>query len=709
MTNGYSQSKSDSLDIVLSNYKSTQDKVNYLNETARKFSYTDSSFAFLCLRKAISISAQGKLYNNLGDSYRYIGNIYNHYGFGNSTRDSYTNSYEYYTLSNDSIGLAKISNNLGVYYYQWPNDYRKSLLFLEKSLELKKLLKVEQKTISYTYFNLGNVHLLLNNYIKSLKFFFKSLEIIEKEKDYNRIADIQNHIAQVYLDLGEYTKAQKYLNLSKGLKSKVTDIVEIGNNHLLYSNLYISLNKLDSAIVELRKAENIFNEKNSLLGIGKVYNNYIDIYTKQDKFERVFVYANLAKDVFLKSGSTYDLAKTYFNLGIVHYKRTDFKKSREFLNKSQQISLKYGFLEIIVKNYEYLAKLDYNEKRYQSAYSNFINYSDIKDSIFNVKKTQIASEIEDKYAINKKEIELELLSQEKQKVEIERDRNKTTSNYLMLIIVLVLIVLSLLFYLYYSNRRLNETLEELVQERTKELKKTNRLLANSKKNEEDVSRIKSDLLKNISESLKAPIAEIQSLVNILKSENEDNDELYEQFELITSSTVRLNSIIKSVTELYILEEKRKTHTSEEFEFDSLIADVIDNYKTQAESREIDINIESSTPIFFHHNIELVSNALDHLFKTIVDYSNKGKINVKLSQNENEKTIEMCSSNFNINKKIFNNDLSTNVDSSTNQIDRMFINLYVTKKMIDKMGGKIHWESSNSGEGIRFVMLFPNEV
>ncbi|MCK5906986.1 MAG: tetratricopeptide repeat-containing sensor histidine kinase [Flavobacteriales bacterium] len=704
----YAENDSDSLNIVLSKYKTPIDKINALNDAANEIILTDTTSALLYLKKAISIGEQNNLYSNLGDSYRYIGNLYNKYGYGLQTKESYNSSYEYYNLSSDSIGLAKITNNLGVYYYQWPNNYKKSLLFLERSLELKKLLKFDDGSLANTYFNLGNVHLLLNNYIKSLKFYFKCLKIVESTKEFNKVSDLQNHIAQVYIEIEEFDKAEKYLKLSLKLSKQLNTKIVFADNYLLYSNMHLALNQPDSALIKLSQAEIIYTDNNNLLGLGRVYNKYVEIYTKKEEFDKVFIYANLSINLFTESGAIFELAQTYSNLGKAYFKTHDYKQSRNFINKSQVISLEYNYLEISVNNYLYLAELDYKEKKYQGAYSNFSLYSTTRDSIFSIKKSKIASEIEDKYAINKKEIELELLSQEKQKVEIERDKNKTTSNYLMLIIILVLIVLSLLFYLYYSNRKLNETLEELVQERTKELKKTNRLLANSKKNEEDVSRIKSDLLKNISESLKTPISEIQNLVKILKGENEENDELYEQLELITSSTYRLNSIIKSITELYTLEEKKRSSTSEEFEFDKLIVDIVDNYETHARARELNIIIENPTPIIFRNDIELVSNAVDHLLKTVVDYANKGDIVVKLFTNETSKIIEMCSSSFNINKRVFNNDLSTNVNSDARQIDRMFINLYVTKKMVDKMGGNIHWESSNSGEGIKFVMSFPND-
>ena len=190
--------------------------------------------------------------------------------------------------------------------------------------------------------------------------------------------------------------------------------------------------------------------------------------------------------------------------------------------------------------------------------------------------------------------------------------------------------------------------------------------------------------------------------------NEENDELYEQLELITSSTYRLNSIIKSITELYALEEEKRTSKTEVCEFDKQIVDIVNNYKSHAQARNLKIKIENSTPMIFKRDIELVSNAVDHLLKTVVDYANKGEIIVKLYTKEGRKIIEMCSSSFNINKKVFNNDLSTNVNSNARQIDRMFINLYVAKKMVDKMDGDIHWESSNGGEGIRFIIGFPSD-
>jgi len=704
--------KKDSIDVLLDKFSTSKEKAEYLNNMSKEYWRTDTVKAFIYIAKSIKISSQHNLYKELGDAYRYIGNIYYEKGLGRPMKDSYSNSYEYYTLADDSLGLAKITNNLGIYYDEWVDDYDKALLYFEKSLRLKKSLNVEDEILANTYYNLGSVHMHLNSYIKSLKFFFMSLELFESLDKTEKIADVNNRIASVYLDLKEYDKAKKRINLSIQINKIDENKLQLANDYLLLGAMYISINLIDSAIVKLKKTELIFSENDDQLSLGRVYISYIDMFLKSQELDKVFMYAYLAEDIFIKSGVKIELARVYTNLGVAHYRIKEYDDAYNYLYKSLEISSNYGFLEISKRNYLYIGEVNYARHEYKEAYNNFYHYNILKDSTFNLNKAQLASEMEDKYAINKKEIELNLLAQEKQKVELERDSNKTVSNYLKLIIILVLIVLSLLFYLYYSNKRLNDRLEDLVDERTKELKESNKLLANSKKNEEDVSRIKSDLLKNISESLKTPVTEIQSLVMILKDENEDNNELYEQLELITSSTFRLNAIISSVTELYNIEDKKTVLKTDEIKIETLILSLIEDYVNQAEARDLNLSLISTneSPIWFELDRELIENALEHLLKTIIDYASKGNIEFSISDTVEEKSIVVFSSHFNINQKVFNSDLSTNSNSmktSSKQLDRMFISLFVTKKMIEKMEGSIRWESANNGDGIKFIMTFPN--
>ncbi|MCK5781106.1 MAG: tetratricopeptide repeat-containing sensor histidine kinase [Flavobacteriales bacterium] len=709
-TTSFAQSKTDSLSVILGSINDPQSKIEYLNTEANKSGIQDTTKTFTLLRKSIEIGKKRKDYSSIGDSYRKIGNIYYDLGLGKQMKSNYSTSYEFYILSNDSLGLAKITNNLGTYYNEWVNDYDKALLYFEKSFKLKKILGVNNKTLSTTSYNLGTVHLNLSSYIKSLNYYFETLELLYPLEDKKTISIVNNQIGKVYLRIQEYDLAKKFIDVAIKINLEIYQKSSLADNYLLLGKMYNSLNNRDSALFYLKESEKIYSKDLNKLGLGHVYTNYINIYLKTNEFNKIFKYAFTAKDLFLESGSVYELATIYNYLGIAYYKNNNFEKAKINLDKSFVLSNKYNFTEISKDHYYYKSKISYSERNFKQAYVLFQTYSELKDSIFGLRKIQIASDLEDKYAINKKEIELSLLSQEKQKIELESDRNKTVAGYLKIVIILVLVVLSLLFYLYYSNRRLNDRLEELVEERTKELKESNKLLVNSKKNEEDVSRMKSDLLKNISESLKTPIFEIQNLVSILKDENEENYELYEQLELITNSSFRLNAIINSITELYKIEDKKAIKKESNFELNELISDIIESYKNQAETRDLALSISDNNEIvFLTQDRDSISNAINHLMKTVLDYATKGVVEATVKKNYDNTTICIYASNFSINKKLFNQDLSINnssIKNNSKQLDRMFVSFFVIKKIIEKIDGNILWVEDNNGDGIKFTISFP---
>jgi light-regulated signal transduction histidine kinase (bacteriophytochrome) len=220
-------------------------------------------------------------------------------------------------------------------------------------------------------------------------------------------------------------------------------------------------------------------------------------------------------------------------------------------------------------------------------------------------------------------------------------------------------------------------------------------------------------MKNISESLKTPISEIKSLIHILKDEHEDDFELYEQLDFINSSTLRLNSIISSITELYNIEDKKKVVKKDNLEINSLIGKIVDQYRFIAESRDLELKFSSTdSPVRLNLDKDLIRNSIDHLLKTLVDYASKGNIEVSILNDEAFNEITLYCSDFSINKKLFKKDLSTNssnMGSGNKQLDRMFISLFVTKKMIEKMQGAIRWESANNDDGIKFILSFKTEL
>jgi tetratricopeptide (TPR) repeat protein len=138
--------------------------------------------------------------------------------------------------------LATLTNALG----NLPASLQKAAkCIVENNLTVIDFLKqynVEENNTdsSNTYVNIASVYKEQGDYSNALKFYYKSLEILQKKPNSNCI-NVYNSIASVYQELGEYDKAEeiyhKVLNISLdtlGRNSFGIDNFDVGTT---YNNL----------------------------------------------------------------------------------------------------------------------------------------------------------------------------------------------------------------------------------------------------------------------------------------------------------------------------------------------------------------------------------------------------------------------------------------------------------------------------------------
>jgi tetratricopeptide (TPR) repeat protein len=704
----------DSINTKLYSQSSPREQVIYLNNISKSlFFEKDSVKIFPILNKSIEIAEKNNYFSLLGDAYSYRGNLYFEYGDGEKMKLNYDKSNEYFSLAEDSLGLAKVTNNIGIYYNTYINDFRRAKIYFEKSLKIKQEINIDPQLLYTTYFNLSNVYLNLNEYSKSIQYLNEAFYITSSlEKDID-ICRIYHQAAKIFYQVANYKKATKYLDISDQINQTLGSNLIKRENLLLRSKILLAEGDVWNSKKATDQAEKEFIEAGNSICLADVYVVRLSAYFKNKNYKEVIDYSKNIEGLILDANrANKSLAELYNIIGKSYFELGEIESAKSYIEKSINISKRYDYFLINESNFFYLSKVLMNKNKVGQSIEYLNKYELSKDSI-NMIKMGFFINSTNKFAGDDKPIKKEFsLSPIESSISIEEEAENDTF-LIKIIIFLVLLVIAMAFYLYYSNKKLNDKLEVVVEERTRELRESNQMLINSKKNEEDVNRMKSDLMKNISESLKTPISEIKSLIHILKDEHEDDFELYEQLDFINSSTLRLNSIISSITELYNIEDKKKVVKKDNLEINSLIGKIVDQYRFIAESRDLELKFSSTdSPVRLNLDKDLIRNSIDHLLKTLVDYASKGNIEVSILNDEAFNEITLYCSDFSINKKLFKKDLSTNssnMGSGNKQLDRMFISLFVTKKMIEKMQGAIRWESANNDDGIKFILSFKTEL
>lgn len=227
---------------------------------------------------------------------------------------------------------------------------------------------------------------------------------------------------------------------------------------------------------------------------------------------------------------------------------------------------------------------------------------------------------------------------------------------------------------------------------------------------EELKKINVDLdnfIYTASHDLKAPISNMEGLVDALKISGENKEERGELIELMTKSLLRLGRTINDLTEIAKI-QKQKDWTNEVVDFSEIVEEVIQDLQRFIGEAGATINLDFNVSAikFSKKNLRsifynLISNAIKYKKNDtapIVDvrtFLEKDKIVIYASDNglgikhENKKRV------FEMFRR-----LHVHVEGSG-------MGLYIVKRIVENAGGTIDIESK-AGEGTTFRIYLPAE-
>lgn len=228
---------------------------------------------------------------------------------------------------------------------------------------------------------------------------------------------------------------------------------------------------------------------------------------------------------------------------------------------------------------------------------------------------------------------------------------------------------------------------------------------------ENLNEEKDDLMSVVAHDLKSPLTQIQGLVNIIKIDSGQlNKEQLVLIEKIKTVTDNQYSHITSYLNVKALEDSIEKLELGEVSVGKLIQKILDQLLPQAEaknielvhnSHELDLAIVGSEEGFFKVLSNLISNSIKYSYpnttiKLDVDHTTD-KVLVKVKDEGQGFTAEDLEHVFKKNQ-VLSAKPTANESSSG-------VGLYIVKKYIDRMHGKV-WLESEKNQGTTFFITLP---
>ncbi len=298
-------------------------------------------------------------------------------------------------------------------------------------------------------------------------------------------------------------------------------------------------------------------------------------------------------------------------------------------------------------------------------------------------------------------------------------RSKTLSDMLPYIAVLVLLLIAGLVFAWYmlrKNQNLTKNLENLVDERTAELKITLDDLSRARDEAVANSKSKSEFLAKMSHEIRTPLNAIAGMAEL--SLRESTTPKAKEYSIgIKQASANLLSIINDILDFSKIESGKMDISNQPYELASLLNDVISIIRIRVIDRPVlfVVNIDSYLPALLIGDEIRIRQILLNLLSNAVKYTKEGYIALAISGNLTDDHTAIL--NFEIS--------DTGIGISEEELPRLFgefsqlnithnrgiegtgLGLAITRNLCLIMGGDIS-VSSVYGEGSTFTVTLPQK-
>jgi len=302
---------------------------------------------------------------------------------------------------------------------------------------------------------LGIINEEKGEFKKAAEYYIQGLTKAELKKNEYFQATFLNNLGILKYYLGELEKALSDFNRGIGIAIRI-------NNQRLLSHIKMNRCLVFVAQKQFTEANTSFNEvityanSNKLpLELASAYLNLSSAYLRRQEYKSGIAYVDTAMQVFKKYNFKREYYRSVLNKTNILLEFGKLAEAEALLNKDYKEILATKSPENIEELQYVNYQLKLKQKKYKEAMESYTVYTKIKDSLRNGFNTKAVEELQVKYNVQKKEIELE---REKSKT-LQLEKSNQKERFLKWLVffgglILVIAIGVVAFVIY--NRKMRE-------------------------------------------------------------------------------------------------------------------------------------------------------------------------------------------------------------------------------------------------------------
>lgn len=235
-------------------------------------------------------------------------------------------------------------------------------------------------------------------------------------------------------------------------------------------------------------------------------------------------------------------------------------------------------------------------------------------------------------------------------------------------------------------------------------------LVHAKEQAEEVARLKSTFLTNVTHEIRTPLTVILGFTSMLRQGVQDD---YQRFvQVIERSGRRLLRMLDSLVDLAQLEAGTLQASCSTVNVSDITRSVAESMRPLAEEKGLAFTVADP-----HANVkaeldhEVLSRVLTHLLDNAIKFTEQGHITLSVDADERQVYLRIRDTGIGIDESFFPHMFKEFVQESTGLArshQGTGLGLAVSKRLVELMGGSIHVDSGK-GKGSVFTIRLPRQT
>ena len=427
--------------------------------------------------EALSVAEQAQIEANeldypLGEAYAYrlMGLANRSLGNNQETLINYDMALELFSIARDSLGLGKIFNSFGTYFFGQGNlitaksYYERSIGYLQDQNATIDLGKV--------YNNLGILMRRQSNYQKALEYYQKALDYQLEAGDESSLSGLYNNLGVAYRALDDFPQALVYYERSLVLKQKLNETAGVAQAHNNIGLLHLIQGEYDEALESFQKALELKREIGDLNGLANTLHNIGDLYVMQENYGAAEQYLNFAREEYENASNDFATVSVDLSLVDVYLGTNRLRQAQELLNNAMTAVHAKQAYDIELDALDKQLRLDTLVGNFQMAVNHMYRMRSLQDSLFSTDRAYEIARLQTLLEMSEQEMENQQLREDKarQAMEIEENqvliRKQRSLNISIMVGLVFIIGLALVLN---QQRRQNAHNSRLLEQKNEEI------------------------------------------------------------------------------------------------------------------------------------------------------------------------------------------------------------------------------------------------